>query len=49
MNWRLEEIRKTDRKIGKILTMYKMHHPTADINRLHVKGEEGRRKGPVTN
>jgi hypothetical protein len=31
MNWRLEEMRKLklNRKTGKILTMYKMHHPTA--------------------
>jgi len=25
INWRLEEIRKIDRKTRKILTMYKMH------------------------
>ena len=27
INWRLEEIRKIDRKTTTILTMYKMHHP----------------------
>jgi hypothetical protein len=27
INWKLEEIRKTDRKTRNILTMHKMHHP----------------------
>jgi len=27
INWRIEEIKKTDRKTRKMLTMYKMHHP----------------------
>jgi hypothetical protein len=40
MNWRLEEIKKIDRKTGKILTMYKMHHPEADVDRLYVKRKE---------
>jgi hypothetical protein len=34
-NWRLEEIRKIDTKIRKAITMYKMHHPKADIDRLY--------------
>jgi hypothetical protein len=38
--WRLEEIKQIDRKIRKMLTMYKIHHPKADINRLYVKREE---------
>jgi sortase (surface protein transpeptidase) len=36
-NSRLEEIRKTGKKTRKVLTMYKMHHPKADINRLYMK------------
>jgi len=28
-----------------MLTMYKMHHPKADINRLYVKRKEGGRGG----
>ena len=43
INWRTEEIRKIDRKTRKLLTMYKMHHPKADIDRLYVKRKEGRR------
>jgi len=43
INCRLEEIRKIDRKTGKGLQMYKMHHPKAHIDRLYVKRkEEGR-------
>jgi len=42
-NLRLEEIRKIDRKAGKILIVYKMHHPTADINRLYVTRKGGGR------
>jgi hypothetical protein len=43
INCRLEEIKKIDRKTRKILTMRKMCHPTADMDRLHVKRKEGRR------
>jgi len=32
-----------DRKTRKMLTMYKMHHPKADIDRLYVKKKEGGR------
>jgi len=32
-----------DRKTRKMLTMYKMHHPKADIDRLNVKSKEGAR------
>jgi hypothetical protein len=37
INWKIEKIRKIDRKTRNILTMYKMHHPKADIDRLYVK------------
>jgi len=43
INWRAEEIKKIDRKTRKMLTMYKMHHPKADIDRLNVKRKEGGR------
>ena len=32
-----------DRKTRKLLTMYKMHHPKADIDTLYVKRKEGGR------
>jgi len=37
------EEKKIDRKTREMLTMYKMHHPKADINRLYVKRKEGGR------
>ena len=40
---RTEEIKKIDRKTRKMLTVYKMHHPTADTDRLCVKRTEGGR------
>jgi D-mannonate dehydratase len=43
INWRLEEIKQNDRKTRKMLTMYKMHHPKADIDQLHVKRKGGGR------
>jgi len=47
INWRLKEIRKIYRKTRKVLTMYKIHHPKADVDRLFVK-KERKRKRPVT-
>ena len=38
INWRIEEIKQTDRKTRK----YKIHHPKADVDRLYVKRKEGR-------
>ena len=37
INWRIEKIKQIDRKTKKMLTMYKMHHPKADVDRLYVK------------
>src|SRR5215469_1553793 len=42
INWKTEEIKQIDRKTRKMLTMYKMHHPKADIERLYIKSKEGR-------
>jgi hypothetical protein len=39
---RLEEIRKTGRKTGRVLTVYKMYHAKADIDRLYVQRKGGR-------
>jgi len=43
INWRTEEIKNIERKTRKMLTMYKMHHPKADIDRLYGKRKEGLR------
>jgi hypothetical protein len=42
-NCRLEEIDKIDTNSREKLPMYKMHHPKADIDRLHVKRKGGGR------
>jgi hypothetical protein len=38
----MEAIRKIDRKTREVLTIYKMHHPKADIDRKYVKSKGGR-------
>jgi hypothetical protein len=43
INWRIEEIKQIDRKTRKMLTLYKLHHPKADTDRLYVKRKEGGR------
>jgi hypothetical protein len=44
INWRIEEIKQIDRKTRKMLTLNKMHHPKAEIDRLYVKRKEGGRE-----
>jgi hypothetical protein len=43
INWRMEEMKQIDRKTKKMLTMYQIHHPKADIDRLYLKSKEGGR------
>ena len=43
INWRTEETKKIDRITRKMLTVYIMHHPKADTDRLFVKRSEGGR------
>ena len=43
INWGIEEIKQIDRKTRKMLTVYKIHHLKADIDRLYVKRKEGGR------
>jgi hypothetical protein len=45
INWRIEEMKQIDRKTRKMLTMYKMHHPQADIDRLYVEERRRERTG----
>jgi hypothetical protein len=44
INWRIEETKQIDRKTRKMLTIYKMHHPKADIDRQAICKEERRRE-----
>ena len=43
INWNLEEIRRIDRKIRKLLTLNRMHHLKVDVNRMYVARKEGGR------
>jgi len=37
INWSIEKIKQINRKTRKMLTVHKIHHPKADIDRLYVK------------
>ena len=41
INWNLEEIRRMDRKVRKLLTLNRMHHQKGDVNRMYVARKEG--------
>ena len=43
INWTLQELAKLDTKTRKFLTMYKIHHPKSDVDRLHLPRTEGDR------
>ena len=43
INCKMEELKKLDRKTRKFLTMAKMHHPKADVDRLHIPRKAGGR------
>ena len=43
INWTLQELAKLDTKTRKFLTMYKMHHPKSDVDRLYLSRTEGGR------
>jgi hypothetical protein len=42
-------MRKIDWKTRKVKTVYKMHHPKAEIDRLYIYIKGRRMKRPVTN
>ena len=43
VDWKMEEIRKLDRKTRKLLTMERMHHPRADVDRMYLPRNKGGR------
>ncbi|KXJ16764.1 uncharacterized protein LOC110235072 [Exaiptasia diaphana] len=43
INWKLEDLRRLDRKTRKLLTTAKMHHPKADVDRLYLPRTSGGR------
>ena len=43
INWQMNDIKKLDTKTRKLLTMYRIHHPEADEDRLYLQRSEGGR------
>ena len=43
VNWQMSEIRKLDTKTRKLLTMERMNHPKADMERMYLPREGGGR------
>ena len=43
INWKINDSKKIDRKTRKLLTMEKMHHPKADVDRLYLPRTSGGR------
>lgn len=43
LDWTLKELKDIDRKTRKLLTIHKMHHPRADVQRLYVSRKQGGR------
>ena len=43
INWNLNEIKRLDAKIRKQLTINRMHHPKADVDRLYIPRQKGER------
>ena len=42
-NWKMSEIKRLDTKTRKLLTIYRMHHPKADVNRMYLPRRIGGR------
>ena len=43
INWKISEIKRLDRKTRKLLTIRRMHHPKADVNRMYLPRRIGGR------
>ena len=43
INWQMNDIKKLDTRTRKLLTMYRMHYPKADVERLYLPRSEGGR------
>lgn len=43
IEWTKEELQGIDRKTRKLLTIYRAHHPQADVDRLYFKRKQGGR------
>ena len=45
MDWTAEELKALDKKTRKLMTMNGALHPGADVDRLYVIWEEGKKAG----
>ena len=43
INWKLNDLKRIDVKTRKLLTIEKIHHPRADVDRLYIPRSEGGR------
>ena len=43
VNCQMKEIRKIDAKTRKLMTMYRVNHPKADVDRIYLLRKEGGR------
>ena len=43
VNWTLSDMKKIDTKIRKLMSCNRMHHPTADVDRLYIPRKDGGR------
>ena len=43
LNWNMSELKNIDRKIRKLLSCNRMHHPKADVDRLYLPRAQGGR------
>ena len=43
VDWKMEDIRKLDRKTRKLLTVERMHHQRADVDQMYLPGNKGGR------
>ena len=48
IKWKLSDILRLDTKTRKLLTMFRMHHPRADVDRLYVPRTSGGRRSGAT-
>ena len=37
----MEKIKRIDRKIRKLMTLNRLHHPKADVSRMYIPRKEG--------
>ena len=44
LNWKMSKIKRLDTKTRKLLTIHRMHHPKADVNRIYLPKRNWRKR-----